>query len=507
MEYDLTSAIPAPEDLRSGDVLNVPYSGAAVALTLPAGQYLLEVWGAQGGSYSTYYGGKGGYSTGILTLADEATEIFVYVGGQPDTVSTNRTTVPGGFNGGGAGYNRYYSSTYTYGQGGGGATDIRILADTLYNRVIVAGGGGGSASVDAQTTKYGGGTSGGSPQSGYGASQTAGGTNGSFGVGGSATTGGSNYKYGSGGGGGGWYGGGACSSYSDSTNYRGYNGGGSGFVWTGANAPTGYALGDVYYLGEAQTIAGNASQPAPGGGTQTGHSGNGYARITVIAVNGVKAPEVSEVGTTFISLTWEAVEDVSVYRVYCNGALVAETSSTSARISGFSPDTQYSFYLVAVLTSGEQKESSEITARTNDRAAAPTGLALVYIEPDALHIRWTAASDAIQYNVYMGGVLQISTKAAEAVISGLQPETEYSVTVSAVMSDGVESYQSAPLTARTDWGEVVSSVRITGMAASPNPVDHNKDFVLTVTAVDEDVIRRPLLTLSDMFYSDMAYGG
>lgn len=58
-----------------------------------------------------------------------------------------------------------------------------------------------------------------------------------------------------------------------------------------------------------------------------------------------------------------------------------------------------------------------------------------------------------------------------------------------------------------DWGEMVSGVRITAMAASPNPVDHNKDFVLTVAVAEEDVIRRPLLTLSDLFYSDMAYGG
>lgn len=78
-----------------------------------------------------------------------------------------------------------------------------------------------------------------------------------------------------GGGGGGWYGGG-------SSQWRG-GGGGSGYVLTASShKPTGYLLGSEYYLSNAQTIAGNQSFPAPGGGTETGHSGNGYARITLV---------------------------------------------------------------------------------------------------------------------------------------------------------------------------------------------------------------------------------
>jgi len=75
------------------------------------------------------------------------------------------------------------------------------------------------------------------------------------------------------GGGGGWYGGGA-----------GYTaGGGSGYVLTASSyKPAGYRLSSEYYLSNAQTIAGNQSFPAPGGGSETGHSGNGYARITLI---------------------------------------------------------------------------------------------------------------------------------------------------------------------------------------------------------------------------------
>ena len=264
------------------ETTNDEYTEAKMTqITLKAGTYLLQAWGAQGGNYSTYLGGKGGYSKGTITLTEDTTA-FVYVGGQPATVSTDRTVVAGGFNGGGNGYNRSYSSTYTYGQGGGGASDIRIGTDSLYARVIVAGGGGGSASADG-SAKYGGGTTGGSAQSGYGASQTSAGTNGSFGQGGSATTSGSNYKYGSGGGGGGWYGGGASSSYSDSTNYQSYNGGGSGYVYTAgtaSNCPSGCLLNSNYYLTDAATYGGNTSFTDFNGSTVTGRSGNGAVKIT-----------------------------------------------------------------------------------------------------------------------------------------------------------------------------------------------------------------------------------
>lgn len=356
----------------AGDIINFEFTGAVQTIQLTPGRYRLEVWGAQGGSYSSYAGGKGGYSVGVLSLpkitAETLTTLHVYVGGQPATVTTSRAVVPGGFNGGGNGQNRYYSGTYTYGQGGGGATDIRIGEDSLYARVIVAGAGGGSASVDAASTKHGGGTSGGAPQSGYGASQTAAGTNGSFGQGGSATTSGTNYKYGSGGGGGGWYGGGACSSYSDSTNYRGYNGGGSGFVWTGENAPSGYLLGEEYYLTDAQTIAGNTSFTAPDGTAETGHSGNGYARVTVLEIYtfGPKTPaNFRQVSQDYFSigLAWDAVADATGYKLYKDGSLLADLTAASYTDGGMVPEETHTYTLIAYNEDGES-DPATLTAET-----------------------------------------------------------------------------------------------------------------------------------------------
>lgn len=267
-------------DNSSNTNMNFSYTGSVQTATLDPGKYILECWGAQGGSYSSYSGGAGGYSIGTITLS-QRTNLYIYVGGQPATQTSTGAT-SGGFNGGGAGCSRTYSYS-TYGQGGGGASDIRIGQDSFYARVIVAGGGGGSSSEDSFTTKYGGGTSGGSSASGYGATQTSAGTNGLFGQGGAATTSGTNYNYGSGGGGGGFYGGGACSSYSDSTNYRTYNGGGSGYVYTSSTAknyPQGCLLNSSYYLTDAQTIAGNQAFTSPEGTSETGHSGNGFCRIT-----------------------------------------------------------------------------------------------------------------------------------------------------------------------------------------------------------------------------------
>ena len=250
---------------------NFAYTGECTTYIAKSdGYYNLEVWGAQGGNYNTtYVGGLGGYSKGIVHLT-KGTTLYVCVGGQPQTVTTTKTAVPGGFNGGGNGFNRDYSSTYTYGQAGGGATDIRIGQNSLYARVIVAGGGSGS---NNRTSGYaGGGTSGVTGQSGYAGTQTSAGTGGSFGQGGSASTSGNNYKYGASGGGGGFYGGGAGTSYSDSTNYDKYSGGGSGYVYTQATAssyPSGCLLNSNNYLLKAST-------------TQAINTGHGKAIITYI---------------------------------------------------------------------------------------------------------------------------------------------------------------------------------------------------------------------------------
>lgn len=258
-------------NIKTGDILNFDYTGAVQSVTLKPGKYVLECWGAQGGNGCTgnsYKGGAGGYSKGTLTLAKTET-LYIYVGGQgvSAAASGNGNIREGGFNGGGSG--RDWGSTGNGGGGGGGASDIRIITDNFYARVIVAGAGGGAS--DNGAGGAGGGTS------GISSSSSAGTATGGSGFGQAAA---SSYTSGEcGGGGGGWYGGYGGSS----ENYSG--GGGSGYVYTSSSAsnyPSGCLLNSSYYLTDAQTIAGNQTFKSPTNTNETGHSGNGYCRITVI---------------------------------------------------------------------------------------------------------------------------------------------------------------------------------------------------------------------------------
>lgn len=271
-------------NIKTGDILNFDYTGTVQTVTLPKGTYKLECWGAQGGTYSSYIGGYGGYSKGTITLT-EATTVYISVGGAGSSSST-----AAGFNGGGTGISS--------GRGGGGATDVRIGQNSLYSRVIVAGGGGGAGvtSANANPCGCGGGEYGGDGyynnttgsyttgqnRSGGSASQTAGGitwstgTQATFGQGGNAS------GYSCGGGGGGWYGGGGAYD-SDSDSDGRWGGGGSGYVYTSSTAknyPNGCLLNSTHYLTNAQTIAGDTSFTSPTGSAETGHTGSGFCRIT-----------------------------------------------------------------------------------------------------------------------------------------------------------------------------------------------------------------------------------
>ncbi len=364
-------------EIKAGTVLNFAYTGAVQSIVLPPGRYRLEVWGAQGGYRSSASrGGKGGYSKGEFKSEKKKVTAYVMVGGSGNTGKT-----AGGFNGGGK------RGSYN---GGGGATDIRLGVNDLLHRVIVAGGGGSDGASD-KAGGYGGGTTGQSRTDnygtgGYGGTQTGlsssswqadaqststtteAGAKGGFGFGGNGVTRNSGYG---GAGGGGWFGGSGAYPDSSGDDDRG-GAGGSGWVWTGANAPTGFGLTAADQLANASTVAGNTSFTAPGGSSETGHTGNGYARITCLELYKTVPDTPANFRQTAqdyfsIGLAWDKTADATGYKLYRDGTLVAtlSASTTTYADKDLSCDSAYHYSLVAYNAEGNS-DPALLTGKTTE---------------------------------------------------------------------------------------------------------------------------------------------
>ena len=357
-KYDITIVVNEPNVASTTYVFHVKritvsgyekslgYKGNVQTVVIPYDhEYFLQVWGAQGGRG----GGRGGYSYGNIYL-EKGTILYVYTGGSGDNK---------GFNGGGTSKAGY----------GGGASDIRIGTDSLYSRVIVAGGGGGHGSDGCASGAVGGGLTGGGllssgscgTQAGggsqteggtYGKYSTAIGTIGKFGIGANAPTSGGNY-YG-GGGGGGWYGGGSGAT----AGWSNGGGGGSGYVYTeqyaqSAESMSGWLLNSDYYMYEAATLSGSNYFVSPNGSYETGHPGNGYAKISIpyqesennfldgiISNKGVMTPEWDyntdtyylELPTDEIFINIEGVPADGKASVVGNGDYTIEAGTTEIKL-------------------------------------------------------------------------------------------------------------------------------------------------------------------------------
>ncbi|MDR0596649.1 MAG: hypothetical protein LBG50_03820 [Clostridiales Family XIII bacterium] len=226
---DLTGAnIGALENIYGTDsITDVGGIGGVRQYAVPlTGRYMLEVWGAKGadmgdvssGNYAA--GGSGGYARGTVAL-ERGTVLYLCAGGigRSEASVAMGEPIDGGFNGGGKG--RYGMSG---GASGGGASDIRIAGDTIYDRAIVAGGGGGASSFGFPGV--GGGSSGNDSRQGATVGAQGGGSSSGGDAGGGFAQNTKEFAPGSSGfgGGGGWYAGGSSDSLGGA--------GGSGWVFT-----------------------------------------------------------------------------------------------------------------------------------------------------------------------------------------------------------------------------------------------------------------------------------
>ena len=181
---------------------------------------------------------------------------------------------------------------------------------------------------------------------------------------------------------------------------------------------------------------------------------------------GVTASDVTQTGA---KITWTASTDnvgVAGYNVYLGESKVntSPVTVTEYDLTGLTVNTEYTVTVSAVDAAGNESARSEAATfktleaeeeKDNEAPSVPAGVTASDVTQTGAKITWTASADNVGvagYNVYVDETKVNTDKLVEGLeleLTGLTPDTEYTVTVSAVDAAGNESGRSAAFTFTT----------------------------------------------------------
>lgn len=460
-------------------IVTFDYTGDCVQWFVPYnGEYQIELWGAQGGSFNSNKGGTGAYTSGNIELAKDEF-IYVCVGEQGN--DNNKS-----FNGTPENNTKY---------AGGGATDIRLNYNNNWNsfgslksRIMVAAGGGtaitsngGAGGIEAGQNAFG----------NYTGILNA--------TGGKQKVSGNNIVVKDG------FNKNELSDYlihNDNTSGFGYayNGGGNGyFAGGGAGNKGAGAGGSSYISGYDKSVSLHAmskendlvftdvshysgyefTSPKIESGTTKivdpltkeetiGKQGNGYARITLIKTldnvkekvpsstyfSAPKKPVVStdSIGENLVTVTWEDTGDAQKYECYYSidgseykpGMVMTVLGQQQyCMFNQLKQNTDYSYKVVA--SNGDKSSESDIkTFKTQYHTPIKPNLLTYEITDTTMDVNFNVDRTATEYICYMGETKDSQENVIDTTIDGdkvkcslnnLTQNKEYSIRLDIINGD------------------------------------------------------------------------
>lgn len=183
-----------------------------------------------------------------------------------------------------------------------------------------------------------------------------------------------------------------------------------------------------------------------------------------------------------VDFTWSALDGATSYAIAENGNLIAVVTGTSYTVTGLSPQTSYSFQMAAINDSGQSDYSIPTNVTTlGVPPSAPSGLTYTSISSNSVTIQWSNVSDASSYNVYLNGNLISNVSSDTYTLSGLTPNTLYTITINAQNTWG-QSTLSSPLSLTTlpdpPTGLKATNVTLDSIALSWTPVQGAINYTL-----------------------------
>lgn len=166
------------------------------------------------------------------------------------------------------------------------------------------------------------------------------------------------------------------------------------------------------------------------------------------------------VGADRIDLGWSPAEDpesgIASYKIFRGGLEVASTSETTYQDSGLDPATTYEYRVSAVNGDGLQgglSAPAQATTQDGSGPTAPTNVAAETVSQTQINLTWTASEDpesgVDRYIVYRDNAMIGSVTDTSFADSGLEQNTTYVYSISAVNGEEIEGERSDNVSAKT----------------------------------------------------------
>lgn len=155
---------------------------------------------------------------------------------------------------------------------------------------------------------------------------------------------------------------------------------------------------------------------------------------------------VTEQKANSIVLTWSATEGAVSYKVF-NGetecsANITGSETITATISELTPNTEYTFTVIAYDSANEKLASGEVTTSTTIDAIKNLKALHKKATVKSVVLTWSATEEAASYKVFNGETESSAkitgSETITAVVSGLSARKDYTFTVKAFDQDGKE---------------------------------------------------------------------
>ena len=159
---------------------------------------------------------------------------------------------------------------------------------------------------------------------------------------------------------------------------------------------------------------------------------NHYIHSPYIAPPETPTNLVGEAGNAQVTISWDAVDGATDYRVIRNGRYLGVTTTESLVDAGLENGVSYTYQVFARNTAGWSLWSSPVTVTPDyPTPSVPTSL-VAAAGNGQISLAWVASADAVSYQVFRGGVLIASPTDTTYVDAGIPNGEAQTYTVVAV---------------------------------------------------------------------------